>query len=244
MPVASLLMSSMSSGGGQQGGVAQAAGNVSGGLLSGVVGYFQRRKAKKELAKLSRPQYDIPQEILKNQKLAEQQAAEGMPSQQYSNAMRNIQKTQNNLLAGAMDRRSALMALPKIQQATLDATSNLDAQDAGIAVQNKRNLINVGNTTAQYRDKAFDVNKMQPYNRDYNYYMQLLGQGNQNLLGGADRLLGGASQLVFGSQGSGGGSGGSAGGTTMRGSTGRQGAPSYYNGYGAESDYSGFENGF
>jgi len=237
MPVASMLMSSMGSSGGGQGGggLAQATSNIAGGLLSGAVGFFQRRKAKKELAKLSRPQYDIPQEILRNQKMAELSANEGLPSQQYNNAMQNIQRTQNSLLAGAADRRSALMALPKLARQSNDATLNLDAADAQARMQNQRTLYGIGAQTAQYRDKAFSVNKMQPYQEDKNYYMGLLGQGNQNLLSGADRLLGGGAQLLFGQ-----GGGGAGGQKKMN--AGSTGDPTYYNGYGAGSDYSGFEN--
>lgn len=211
MPVTSMLISSMASSGGGQGGGGGLA-NMGGGLLSGVVGYFQRRKAKKELAKLSRPQYEIPQEILKNQKMAELSANEGLPSEQYNKAMQDINTTQNSLLAGATDRRSALMALPKLARQANESKMNLNVADAQARMQNQRTLYGVGAQTAQYRDKAFNVNRMQPYTEDKNYYMGLLGQGNQNLLSGADRFLAGGSQMLFGQN-----SGGSSGGKNKKG---------------------------
>jgi len=225
MPVSSILMGSLMAG--ASGGTGQGIANVAGGLLGGAVGYFQRRKAKKELSKLVQPQYNIPQEILKNQKMAEQAANEGMPSQQYNNAMKNIQRTQNNLLAGATDRRSALMALPKIQQQANDATGNLDAQDANMRLQNQRTLYNVGNTTAQYRDKAFNINEMQPYEQKRDYYNSLLGAGNQNLLGGIDKLTAGVGGLI--------GPGKRRSYTSPN--TDNTGNPTYYNGYSAQSQY-------
>jgi len=231
MPVSSLLIGSLMGGGG--GG--QSAANIAGGLLGGITGFFQRRKAKKELSKLIQPTYSIPQEILRNQKMAEQAANEGMPSQQYNNAMKNIQRTQSNLLAGATDRRSSLMALPKLQQQSNDATGNLDAQDATMRMQNQRQLYGINNTVAQFRDKEFQLNQLNPYNEKKQYYNSLLGAGNQNMLGGADKLLGGVAGAVFGGRDNGWmNSSGKSYGSNGKAKTN---APGYYNGYGANSTY-------
>jgi hypothetical protein len=212
MPVASMLMSSLGGSGGGSGGsggggggVGQAVANLQSGLLSGGVGYFQRRKAKKMLKNLQQPVYDIPNEVMENKRRAEIAANEGMPSQQYTNAMRNIRQNENDVLNASLDRRSALMALPKIQRQSNNATSNLDAQDAAMRTQNQRALYGINSQIAQYRDKAWDINKMQPYQRDYGYAMGLLGAGNQNLLSGADRLIAGGGQLIDSVSGGGGG---------------------------------------
>lgn len=192
MPVTSLLMSQMGGGGGG----AQGLASIGSGIIGGVAGILQRRKAKKLLKGLQQPQYTIPNEVLRNQKMAEMAANEGMPSQQYTNAMKNFQRNQANALAGSMDRRSALMALPQIQRQTNDAMGNLDAQDAAMRQQNQRALYGINSQVAQYRDKEFNTNRMQPYQRDYNYAMGLLGAGNQNIISGADKLLAGGGQLA------------------------------------------------
>jgi hypothetical protein len=208
MPVASMLMSTMSSGGGQGGGgIGQGVANIGGGLLSGITGFFQRRAAKKALAKLSRPQYQIPEEILKTQKMAEQDANEGLPSEQYNKAQQDIQRRQNSAISMATDRRSGLMALPKIQQQSNDASLNLNVADAQARMSNKQRLYGIMGQTAQYRDKAWNINKMQPYERDYNYNMNLLGAGNQNLLAGGEKIFGGVGSLL----GAGGGGSGESG---------------------------------
>jgi hypothetical protein len=236
MPVTTLLMGSLSGGGGQGQGIA----NLAGGLIGGISGFFQRRKAKKLLREAGeQPMYQIPQEILNNQKMAELAANEGLPSQQYNNAMKNIQRSQANALSGALDRRSALMALPKIQQQSNDAYSNLDASDAAARMQNQRALYGIGAQTAQYRDKEFQVNKMQPWERKFNYAQQLLGAGNQNMVGGIEKLIGGGLGLI----GSGGLSIG-GGGNTRKMKIGAVNKPTYYGGYNTDSDYSGFETGY
>lgn len=186
----------MSGGGGSPG---QGAANMVSGLVGGVTGLIQKGKAKRLLkAAGEQPLYNIPQEILRNQKMAELGAAEGMPSQQYNNAMKNIQRSQTNALSGALDRKSALMALPRLQQQANDAYGNLDVQDAQMRRQNQQTLYNVGNTTAQYRDKAWNTNELQPWQRKYNYAQNLLGAGNQNLMSGIDKFLGGGGMLLGG----------------------------------------------
>src|SRR6478736_3070243 len=141
-------------------GGAQAAG----GIISGITGLSQKRKAKKLLNSLGdQPLYNIPNEVLQNQKMAQLSASEGLPSQQYNNAMKNIQRSQANALSGAIDRRSALMALPKLQQQANDAYGKLEVADANARMNNKRQLYGINSQVAGYRDKAFDINQMQPY---------------------------------------------------------------------------------
>lgn len=196
MPVSSILMGSLMGGG--SGGPGQGIANMAGGLIGGITGLFQKSKAKRLLKEAGeQPLYNIPQEILRNQKMAELNAQEGMPSQQYNNAMKNIQRAQTNALSGALDRRSALMALPGIQQRADDAYGNLDAQSAQMRRQNQQTLYNVGNTTAQYRDKAWNTNELQPWQRKYSYAQQLLGAGNQNFTSGLEKFVGGAGQMAF-----------------------------------------------
>lgn len=232
MPVSSILMSSLMSGGGGSG---QGVANIAGGLLSGVTGFFQRRKAKKEFAKLQRPEYSIPNEVLQNQKMAQLAAGEGLPSQQYNNAMKNIQRSQANALSGAIDRRSALMALPKLQQQASDAYGKLDVADANARMSNQRQLYDVNSQVAGYRDKEFNINKMQPYQDNLSYYRSLLGAGNQNLVAGIDKAASGAGLLI----------GGGFGGSKKKGTSYTQppvSDPIYSGGYSANSDYGTIEN--
>lgn len=185
----------MGSAGGGGGNAGAGAANIAGGLVSGVTGFFQRRKAKRELAKLQRPTYEIPNEIMQNQKMAQQAANEGLPSEQYNQAMQGIERRQSQALSAAGSRHGALMSLPGIQQQSNDQTLNLNVQNAQAKMNNRQQLYGINSQVGGYRDKAFDINKMQPYKEDKNYYMNLLAAGDQNLLGGADKILGGAASM-------------------------------------------------
>jgi hypothetical protein len=240
MPISTLLMGSLAGGAGGAGaggGMGQGIANIAGGLIGGVSGLFQKKKAKKLLREAGeQPIYNIPQEILANQKMAEQAATEGLPSQQYNNAMKNIQRSQANALSGALDRKSALMALPKIQQQSNDAYGNLDVTDANARMQYQKTLYGIGAQTAQYRDKAYQLNQLQPWQRKHTYAQQLLGAGNQNFIGGLEKFVGGLGQVFL--PGAGGGGGGSS---DKKSTSSTIATPKYYNGYGADSDYSDFQ---
>lgn len=172
--------------------------NLVGGLIKGIVGGGQRRRGRNLLNSLQYPTESIPQEEYQNQQLAQQQAASGLPSEQYNNAMRDIQRQQMTAIRNAHDRRGGLGLISTIQQGSNDATNNLNAQDASLRLQNQRNLMNVNNQLAGWKDKVWQNNVLNKYNRDYAYGMGLVGMGNQNLMSGIDQGLSGIGQGIYG----------------------------------------------
>lgn len=170
-------------------------GTLAGGLIGGgiglVSGLFQKKKANNILKQNPYPTQNIPQEVLRNQQEAEQMSLQGMPSQQYQQAQKDIQRQQQQALNAATDRRSGVDSISAIQEASNDATGRLNAMDSQQRIQNRLNLQTVNNQVAGWRDKLFNVNQRDKYLQNYQYGMSLLGAGNQNMMGGADRLLGG-----------------------------------------------------
>lgn len=159
------------------------------GLIKTFIGAGQKRKGTKLLKGLVYPDEQIPQEEIENQQLARQQAATGLPSEQYANAMKNIQRQQLTALRGAHDRRGGLGAIAGIQQNTNDATLNLDTADARQKILNTNQLMNVNNRLAGWKDKVWQANIKDKYNRDYGYAQSLIGYGNQNAMAGIDQTL-------------------------------------------------------
>jgi len=189
----------MPAGGLATAGIASAAS----GLISGITGLFQKHKANKLLSRLNRPQYTIPNEIMQNQKQAELNARQGLPSEQYQQGMQNIARQQNTALQRASDRRGGLLAVAGTQQMGNDATLNLDVANANARLKNQNTLYGVNNQVAGYKDKAFNINQMQPYQQDRQYALGLLGAGNQNLTGGIDKIASGALMGIGGNKGQG-----------------------------------------
>lgn len=171
-------------------------------------GIKQKQQAKSLINDSPRPSEAIPEEELANQRMAQNMSLEGLPSAQYEQAKKNIQRQQAAAVSATQDRRSGVANIGAIQQGTNDAYGNLDAANAGARRQNQLSLMGVNDKIAGYRDKIFDWNQRQKYIQNQNYAMSLLGSSNANIYGGADKLLGGLFQ-AYGSgafDGSGGGS--------------------------------------
>lgn len=213
-----------------------AAGLV-GGAIKGIAGLFQKHKGNKILANNPRPNYDIPQEVFQNKGIAEQLSANGLPSTQYAQAQQNIQRQQAGAIQAAQTRRGGLGLIGNIQQRTNDATLGLDATNAKMRVANMQGLMNANSKLAGYRDKAFDINKMQPYIQNYNYAMGLKGAGNANIMSGIDTGLSAFAGGGFG--------GGLFGGGRRKYNGGNGGQPTYYGDYnGSNTGNETFENGY
>lgn len=158
-----------------------------GSLFGAGIGLITGNKQKKEgrdLINQPYPEYHIPGEVT-------QAARSGLPSEQYAQAMKNIERQQNAAIAATQNRRAGVSAIAKTQQLTNDATLNLDVANAKARMTNLQRL-------GGYRDKAWDWNVRDKYNRDYGYGMQLLGAGNQNTNTGLDKLGAGVGLLAGG----------------------------------------------
>lgn len=157
-------------------------------------GIKQKQEAKKLERDNPRPTENVPEEVYANQQMAQNMSLQGLPSEQYEQARRNIQRQQAAATGQAQDRRSGVANIGAIQQGTNDAYGNLDAANAGARHQNQLALIGVNNQVAGWKDKVFDWNQRQKYIESHNYALSLLGSSNANIYGGADKLLGGAFQ--------------------------------------------------
>lgn len=172
-------------------GVGTLIGGAGGALVGLASGFFGKKKANNILKQNPYPTESMPSEVLANQQIAEGAATQGMPSEEYQNAQRNIQRNQAaTVSAAATSPGGAVRNIGAIQQASNDATGQLDAQSAEMRRQNRGELYAANNQVASWKDKLFDWNSRQKYIQNYNYGMGLLGQSNQNIMTGADKLLG------------------------------------------------------
>ncbi len=153
--------------------LAGAAGSILGAGISLLTGGKQKRQGR-ALINQKYPEYGIPSEVT-------QAAAEGLPSEQYAQAMKNINRNQVAAMGSAQSRRAGVGMIGKVQQGTNDATGDLDVANAKARQQNQLRL-------GEYKDKKWKLNVKDKYDRDYNYGMQLLGAGNVNSTGGMDKL--------------------------------------------------------
>jgi hypothetical protein len=175
--------------------------NAIGGIIKGIAGAKQKKQGKKLLNGLELPEEQLAPELTENQNIARQNAATGMPSEQYAQAMKNIQRNQLTAFRSAKGGRGGLGNIAGILQGTNDATLGLDAQNAQMRVNNQGRLMDVNNNIASWKSKLFDLNKRQPYEDKRNYAYGLIGAGNQNIMAGIDQGVAGIGQgasMAFG----------------------------------------------
>lgn len=163
------------------------------------LGIAQAIKGKKTLESAVRPEYEIPEEIKKNLSVAERMALEGLPAEQKRQYVENLNKNMGAALSGFTGRKAGLQGLTSLVQSQNEAFKNLAVEDAMARQRNELSAMNQRETMAQYKDKAFELNKMQPYQEQVDEGQALVGSGIQNIAGSLNQL-GGVGQFMLSSK--------------------------------------------
>lgn len=145
-----------------------------------------------------RPTYEIPEEAKQQLGLRQSLLNAEMPGQRQ--ATENIYTGQANALSGlargAQDQGQYLSGLAAIAGGTNNALDNLQTQQAQNYYRNVQGLENAQNNMANYEDKAFEINKMDPYLMELQRKDLLKQAGSQNILGGINGISNTASGLL------------------------------------------------
>jgi len=143
--------------------------------------------------------YSVPSAINDQLGLAQTQANAAMPgTAEYENEIASNQATTGGAISrGAKGSSSYLAAIMGNSSNTTDAYGNLLKAQAGYSQNATANLFNAEDTSAQYADKAYDINKNQPYLRSLQRKYDLQGAGISNVSSG----LNAASKAVSGYEG-------------------------------------------
>jgi hypothetical protein len=170
--------------------VAVAVGTASLGAIQTGAGLIGKAKANRLERENVRPTYSTPTEILANQKIAENRANSGLPSEQYLKQKRDIDRNARRAIETATSRRSALSVVGATQQAADDATLDLNSADARQRLANEKNLQQQNQVLAGYRDKEFEWNKKGLYVEKANAIRALKGAANANINSGINTIVG------------------------------------------------------
>ncbi len=170
-------------------------------LAKGIQGIFQGAKGSKLAKKNIRPTYEIPPEFQQNLDTAAMRARRGLPQQQYTQGIQNIQRNQTSGLRqlGKMGRGGSVAGLAR---AGMDATLGLDIADAQARMGNEN--IEMGYRSQIGQQKLAKQN----WDRFGNYQEQaaaaeaLKGAGRQNVMGGLTDLANiGMTTIAYGDLG-------------------------------------------
>ena len=162
-------------------------------------GARQKSKAKKELERLNRekPIETVPQDVLDNQQMAKIRAQTGLPSEQYNQAMKDINRQQSRSLKRATDRGMGLGLVAALDDNANRAIERLGVENAKARTQNERVLMDVNSQIANWKKGIYDRNVRQVWDRNYDYNMGLQGQGNQNIANAINSAIGLAGNVAL-----------------------------------------------
>jgi hypothetical protein len=161
-----------------------------GSLAQGLFGSTQYKRGKKMLAGLERPTYEIPSEIKQNLTQAQLQALEGLPAEQKQSFVENIQRAMTSGQQALTERGLGVAGASGLVQQQIDAYKGLMGQDVAARQANLENLASARGTMASFKERAFDINQMQPFLQQQEQAQQMMGAGQQNIGGAISGGLG------------------------------------------------------
>jgi len=155
--------------------------------LKGVQGLLQGAKGSKLAKKNIRPTYEIPPEFQQNLDTAAMRARRGLPQQQYTQGLQNIQRVQTAGLKqlGKMGRGGSVAGLAR---AGMDATSGLDIADAQARMGNENIEMGYRGQIGQQKLAKQQYDKFAKYEEEAAAAEALKGAGRQNVMGGLSDL--------------------------------------------------------
>ena len=154
------------------------------GLIQAGAGAIQTHKANKGLKNLSRPTYEIPDEVLKNVSQAERMALQGMPEDQKMQYVERMQQSQAGQVSQMKTLGAGLRGMAGIGQEQREMNKNLLSMDVQVRQQNMLQATNQRSLLAQKKDEQWSINKYQPYMQKKNALEAQKGAGIQNMFGG------------------------------------------------------------
>lgn len=150
--------------------------------LKGIQGLFQGAKGAKLAKKNIRPTYEIPPEFQQNLAIAENRARRGLPQQQYTQGLQNIQRSQTAGLKqlGRMGRGGSVAGLAR---AGMDATLGLDIADANARMNNEGIAMGYRSQIGQQQLAKQNWDRFGNYQEKAAAAEALKGAGRQNVMG-------------------------------------------------------------
>ena len=162
--------------------------SAAGGLGKSILGITQLIKGRR--MKPKRPEYNIPDEILENKGLRQANLNARMAG--AAQAEQNIQQSgaqymQNVRQAGTSS--SSVLANAGLAQATANrALQGLQAQEAQDYQRRASELERTNRIVSQFRDKAFQLNEMEPYLDEARTKAALTQGGLKNVFSGMEDI--------------------------------------------------------
>jgi hypothetical protein len=139
----------------------------------------------------TRPEYRIPDAIETNMSQAERMQYYGLPDAQKKEYLQNIERAGTAQVSALSDRKAGIAGAITVAQQQRDSYMSLLSADAQQRLANIQRLMDVRSNYAQYEDKEFMLNQLEPFQQEMAAAQQFQAAGMQNIFG----ALKGATQL-------------------------------------------------
>jgi hypothetical protein len=175
-----------------------AAGAVQGGIKIAQANK-QNRQAEELRKQFPRPTYQIPEGINQSTNIARMLSLQGLPGQNL--ALDQLRQSSASGVRAVTDlaqdpAAKAAMAAGLYSQ-EMNQVNQLNMADAQARTNNLQSLGSAYGILAEYQDKKFDVNQMQPYNNAMAAASALTGASMQNKMGGTEDILSGVTSAAI-----------------------------------------------
>lgn len=134
------------------------------------------------------PEYTIPKELSTNQSIAEHNAMIGMPSPEREAALNDINANQSFSVKNINARGGNIGDINSIDTNSNNAKLGLEGESAQMRLANSRTLMNANSQMASYRDKAYQINRLQRYLMRMGMASSLMQSGNEGFNSGLNAL--------------------------------------------------------
>ena len=164
------------------------------GLIQGLVGGSQRRRAKRGLDNLKMPTYEIPDSVNQMVELARRRSTSEMPgldTMLAEGSARTRAGVQASALA-ASSQSDLAAATRNLYAEEMRGARQLGVMSAEYQANMEQQYMGALGQQGQYEDRAFQINKLMPYEQKLQRYMSDLGTGGANIGAGINNVMGAA----------------------------------------------------
>lgn len=161
-----------------------------GGLVQTFIGASERKKGLRmyNQAENNFPEYTPAPQYAENTRLAAMLAMQGMPAEQYQQAVQGIGRSQQFGLNALQTRGGTIADIGQIVQGGADASTRLGVASAQMKLQGIQNLEQANLQQAQQQQQAYNINKLQRYLMRLGMASSLMQAGGQTLSSGINQL--------------------------------------------------------
>jgi len=173
-----------------------AAAQAVAGIAQTVSGFVQKSKAKKMARNNKRPVYNIPTEISDNSAVTDSRASRGLSGQAVDLYKKDSDRKITTSIDAILKGGGSVNNIADLYTATNDGVSRMALLDDEMRSRNVAAYVSQNNTSAEYKDKAWQINQYAPYADKAQAAAALSKMGTDNIWKGINTVGSAATNAI------------------------------------------------